>query len=203
METLAYILAAIATVVIVIKFLPTPKLMIAPLAIVALCLTAMPQANNVHVAYGTGNTVAGGFDYNKDRFIVSGSAAVSPICKTPGGCGHQFDIRGTVARRVSENVAIQGGIVNSYYKVNLFDKDAFQLLGGVRLTGTQERLVGEINYRHDLTSPNRLRIGEAIITAYLPKHIFLRTGVTFSTFDDFYGKSKRSTGTIAAAGFYF
>ncbi len=169
-------------------------------AINLLCITGIPQTDNVRVGVGLNGTVTAGFDRNFGKTLIEGEGGVSRICKTPGGCGPQFDLRGVVARKVRPNISIQGGVVYSRYNVDLFDKSALQLLGGVRYTTA--RVVAELNYRHDLTSENKLRIGEFRITGYLPKHVFLRTGYTFSSATQFNSPYKTGGPTLSA-GVYF
>ncbi len=113
-----------------------------------------------------------------------------------------LSFRGVVARKITKDISIQGGIVNSYYKVKLFDKNSFQLLGGVRVSTLKERLIAEVNYRHDLTSENKLKIGEVRVTGYLPYHIFVRTGVVYSGFVS-NGQSFSGSGSFVSAGVHF
>jgi len=206
METLAYILAALSAITIIVRFFPAPKIMLGMLSIVALCIVAVPQTTNVHVAVNTHGSPTGGVDYRRDKFVISGDIGREAICKNPGGCGHQLNFRGTVAYQVRPFIYVQGGIVDGYYRVPLFSKNSLQLLGGVRFALLKDRLITELNYRHDLTSENKLRIVEARATAYLPKHIFIRAAAVTNSFvvpqitPPFHG---RQSGYSISFGVYF
>jgi hypothetical protein len=170
-----------------------------------LCFTvgAYAQENNIHVAVGSYPSIGAGFDLNKGKNLISIDGEVSRICKNPGGCGHQIDNRLIFARDVANGLYIQGGVVNSYYSVPLFSKDAFQLLGGVRKTLVPKRLVGELNYRHDLTSENKVKAVEGQLTAYLPKHIFVRGNGRIRHFQDFYKQGRVDAVGQVYIGLYF
>lgn len=148
-------------------------------AVICLCAyLANCQDTNVHASFGLHQNVSAGADLRRDKNLVSADVEYLKVCKDIGGCGRQYDVRVTYAREIGKNISIQGGFVYSYYRVPLFDKSSFQPLIGIRASAVNERVIVEANYRHDLTSENKIRAFEMRGTTYLPKHIFIRSEIS-------------------------
>lgn len=179
------------------------KYFIISLATLLLTVGIHAQETNVHIFGGNHHTIGAGVDYRQDKNLISVDGDVSKICKTPGGCGHQYSIRGIFAHKLNSVVSVQGGALDSYYKVDLFDKNSFQLLGGVRLAAFKEKSATEINYRHDLTSENKIREIEVQETVYFPKHIFLRVSGSRKRFRDFYHEVRYANDGQISIGVHF
>lgn len=162
------------------------------------------QGNNVHVAVGSWPSVEGGIDYNfTPKTTGAADVLVSRICKDPGGCGHQVDVRGVVAQELKKPLSIQGGVVYTHYNVPLFGKTAVQVLGGVRFKTFNNRFVPELNYRQDLTSENKVKSFENRGSFYLKRHIFIRYLIVVKRFRDFYNQPRVQADAQISAGLYF
>lgn len=140
-----------------------------------------------------------GFDDRKGSWLMSGDVQLVKVCKNVGGCGYQFDGRGSVARFLTKNFAVQGGFNEGYYKVKLFGKSAFQPFAGVRYATNNFSVEG--NYRKDITSPNKENIAELRITGYLQHHLFVRFAAQVNKFT-YAGKANSGTAATFTAGFY-
>ncbi len=148
------------------------------LTVCLFALTSYAQVTNYHASFGLHRDVGLGADIQFGKNLISIDGDVSRICKAIGGCGPQYDIRGVYGHKISENTSLQGGIIFSHYRVPLFAKSSIQILVGVRYRVFNERVIAELNYRHDLTSPNKQRIIESRLTTYLHHHIFIRADMT-------------------------
>lgn len=157
------------------------------LLLLLLNLPLMAQNANIHVAAGNNQAVSVGVDY-RDKFSLD--FINFKVCKNPGGCGRQTSIKTTIPIKVRSNIYLQSGIVYDYYKVETFDKKSLQVLGGIRIKDTRDKIISEVNYRHDLTSENRVKTLEIQATFYLPKHLFIRANGRLRNFKDFYNQNK-------------
>lgn len=170
------------------------------------------QQTNGHVGVIVGATsglgfegpsigAGGGFDARKDKFVFSGDVDVFTINKVDGGKGWQVRGRET-ARYHFKDFFIQGGAVQSYYSNVKYTKSSFEPLVGIGVERGNKLF--QVNYRHDLTSENKVRTVEGIATVYARKHFYFRGAVTISHFR-FAGGSKSGSGVGASAtvGAYF
>lgn len=108
-----------------------------------------------------------------ERF--NSEVSIFSLCKKDGGCGYEYSFRNTVTlyrHKVPYESNLldrfKVGVVYSHYKVEKYSKSAVFLLGGVRFSDL------ELNYLHDLTSPNKIRSAEVRFTHYGKNHIFFR-----------------------------
>lgn len=141
--------------------------------LMVLALAVRGQDTNIHGAYGTKQDITIGGDLQKHNKLLEFEADRFKICKDIGGCGHQIDLKALYGLRISKTAYLEGGVVNSHYRVPMFSKNSLQMVVGGRKE-FEKRLIGEISYRHDLTSPNRVRMLDARFIAYLPHHIYIR-----------------------------
>lgn len=182
--------------------------------IIPFAYIVFPQDSNVHLgatagvssnAGLTGPTfgITGGGDYRTGNTLISGDCGIFRLQKINGGAaGYQYDCRGTLARFLRPNFAIQGGIQESRYKVEKYGKSALEIIGGVRFTGKEGHRFAEFNGRKDLTSENKINAVEFQFTGYERKHVFFRINTTLASFVS--GGQKYTSWTQSGAvGFWF
>jgi hypothetical protein len=160
--------------------------------------TAMVTAAQSYVGLDLGVSGNGGLTnptpgvvagYRSERFVSE--FELLRLCKKDGGCGHEV-----VARGVARYRKFQGGVVYSSYQVVKYGKSSLHVLAGVNLGSV------ELNYRHDLTSENKMRRIEMRYTKFASHHIFVRFGADVSRFRDFYHKPRYMVADGIQIGFW-
>ncbi len=175
-----------------------------------LCLPIFAQNTNIHFGVNTGGSrglglngatygVTAGVDYKYKRFLLASDTEFFHLCKHSVACGNEIAAKSELAYYLKPHFAVQVGIRAAAYDIHVFRKANVQGLAGVRLGA--DKLVTELNYRHDIQDLNRQHIGELLVTCYLKHHIFIRGGASYIHF--YQGKTAMSgTTTSFAIGWY-